>query len=90
MASFRSIALYILGIVAGFGVALACLAHLLEPDQAIGSIDSITALTAGILLLGTSLIGGMEIARGNRRWRLRTALFTVALVAIVLGGTAAL
>jgi hypothetical protein len=90
MAGFRAISLYLLGIVAGFGAALVSLAQLLDPGQELRSLDSISACTAGVLLVGTSLIGGIEVARGTRTWRLRTALLTIALMADVLGGGAAL
>ena len=90
MAGFTTILLYVLGIAAGFGAALVCLAHLLEPGQELRSLDTMTAFTAGVLLVGISLIGGVEVARGKRTWRLRTALMTIPLLAIVLGGGAAL
>jgi hypothetical protein len=70
--------------LAGLGVALVVVAHPLDSGRPVAQFGSLNTFLAGILLVTIGLIGSVEIAKGQRTRRLRTALRGIALVAILL------
>ena len=85
MARFRPVAFFLLGMFAGFGAALMAVAHLDDPGHLLTLIGSANAFLSGALLVTVGLIGGVEVANGQRTRRLRTVMVGVALLAIFLG-----
>jgi hypothetical protein len=84
MAGFKATSLFLLGMLAGLGVAIVVVAHPLDPGRPVAQFGSLNTFLAGILLVTIGLIGSVEIAKGQRTRRLRTALRGIALVAILL------
>ena len=85
MAGFKATSLFLLGMLAGLGVALVVVAHPLDPGRPVAQFGSLNTFLAGVLLVTIGLVGSVEVAKGQRTRQLRTALGGIALVAILLG-----
>jgi hypothetical protein len=83
MAGFKAISLFLLGMLAGLGVATVVVAHI-EPGEIAVKFGTLNTFLAGALLLIVSLVGGVAVAKGERTRRLGTALGGIAFLAILL------
>jgi hypothetical protein len=83
MAGVKAINLFLLGVLAGLGVAIVVAAHV-EPGESAVKFGELNTFLAGSLLLTVSLVIGVEVAKGERTRRLGTALAGIALLAVLL------
>src|SRR5262245_23755252 len=87
MTSSKATALFLFGTIPGFGTALVVVAHLLNEQHPLKLLGSLNIFLEAVLHIAVGLVGGVGIAMGDRRWRLRTLLGEVAVLAILLGVT---
>jgi hypothetical protein len=83
MASFKAVSLFLLGMLAGVGVATVVAAHI-EPGEMAVKFGVLNIFQAGVLLLVIGLAGGIEVTKGQRPRRLRTIMVGIALLAFLL------
>ena len=87
MAGLKATGVFLMGTLAGFGVALlAIVARPLEPIWPLLHLGSINSFLTGIVLITLGLLGGVGVARGSKSLQLRTSLGAIAMVAILMGG----
>jgi hypothetical protein len=83
MVGFKAVSLFLLGTLAGLGVATVVAAHI-EPGEIAVKFGTLNTFQAGALLFIVSLVGGVAVAKGERTRRLGTAMGGIALLAILL------
>ena len=88
MAGIKATGLFLLGTLAGFGVALFLfVAHLLDPKRPLLYLSSANAFLAGVWLITGGVLGSVAVARGGKSLRLRTTLGAIAILAVLLAVT---
>jgi hypothetical protein len=86
MAGIKATGVFLLGSLAGFGVALLLyFARVLGPILPGLYLGPIDAFVAGSVLIAIGLLGSVVVARGSKSLQLRTSLVAIAMVAVLLG-----
>ena len=85
MAGIKATGLFLLGTLAGFGVALFLfVAHLVDPKRPMLYLSSANAFLTGIWLVAGGVLGSVAVARCGKSLRLRTILGAIAVLAVLL------
>src|SRR5689334_16110449 len=85
MAGIKATSLFLLGTLAGFGVALFLfVAHLLEPKRPPLHLSSANAFLAGVWSVVVGVLGSVTVATSGKGLRLRTTLGAIAILAVLL------
>jgi hypothetical protein len=84
MTALNATGTFLLGMLAGLGVALVIAAQPLDVGGTVSQFGPLNIFQAGVLLLVIGLVGSIEIARGLRPRRLGTIMAGIALLAVLL------
>ena len=85
MTTIRIFGVFVMGSLAGFGIALlTCVAHLYYAKVLVG-FSPINSFLVGVVLLTLGCFGCVAVARAGKTWRLRTVVGTIMIVAVLLG-----
>jgi hypothetical protein len=84
MSALKATGFFLLGMLAGLGVALVIAAQPLDLGGTVSQIGPVNIFQAGVLLLVIGLVGCIEVARSPRSRRLRTIMAGIALLAVLL------
>jgi hypothetical protein len=88
MAGIKATGVFLLGTLAGLGVALLVfVAHLLDPMRQLLDLSSTNAFLVGIWSITGGVLGSVAVARCGKSVRLRTILGAIAVLAVLLGIT---
>jgi hypothetical protein len=88
MAGLKATGLFVVGALAGFGVALLeFVARVLDPKWPFLYLSSINAFVAGVVSITFGVVGGIGFANCGKTVRLRSILGGIAVLAALLGVT---
>jgi hypothetical protein len=88
MAGVKATGLFLLGALAGFGVALLVfVARVLDPKWPWMYLSSINAFVGGVVLITLGVLGGSGVANCGKTLRLRSLLGAIAVLAVLFGVT---
>lgn len=86
MAGFRLAGVFLMGVLAGFGVALLTCATRLPYPRTLLEFSPVNSFLAGVVLLTLGALGCVAVAKAGKTCRLRTSLEAIAVIAALLGG----